>query len=943
MSKDSLHIGQSGATLRDPTTATASASLAVCIVTPDLLGPVKNGGIGTACTYLAHELAMAGHQVSILFAQSQTESTNSDAWIEAYNIRNIRVTVLENIQPESAFHASPDHPPLIMAYRVYQWLAKHDTTSHFDIVIFMEWQGTGFYALHAKKCGILFQNTALIVQVHSPSLWHSVNNADLQCFATQSITWHMERQCIEMADAVTSPSAYMVEWCREQGYMMPSEICILPNFLTVADLEHRNSGTNKISELVFFGRLEYRKGIVQFCDAVDELLRQGITTFSVTFLGKPAWVGQEHAGQFIGRRTKSWPIAVTLLTTYDHYQALEYLSEDGRLAVMPSVADNSPYTVYECLKAQIPFIARNVGGIPELLPQEAHNSCLCSDTPFSLAEKMRTALTSGISCPSLAFTEEANRANWKLFLCKIAKRTEILSKGHVHFEEESRPLVSVCLTHYSRPHLLLQAIESLIAQDYPNFEVILADDGSPDEESKNCLQRLQSEFEKRDWKILRLENGYPGKARNEAVRVARGEWLLFFDDDNIATPCMLRQFVSAALHSKSRLVACSFFVFSGKETPSEHTKIIEQFLPVGNIVSWSTVSNAIGDTTTLIHRALFRQLGGFTENYGLGHEDFELLLKAVLAGAKIQIVPEPLFWYRRATSSIQQSTNKAANRLRSARPFMQMLPPALAETALLTHALAMQDTALHERKTAAPPHLDDICQTNFAMRSPESLETICAVADSLTRNAQHALAQQLLESVNNLPKNTATAVKISSYSAKACLAISKKDYAMVLHYAAEMENTIGEEKFKGQFYINVLDAFRTHPLSKHRSISTSLCNRLFALNDLSYQALLATSACCLEAKLISKAIKSLNRALLKAEGVYYSKRPDVKQAVHNGQFTCALHHYLLHGSSDEMSWPDEEQFSTLTQRLSAHIRSSKLFRTAPFCYIQEAFSNVNAK
>ncbi|WP_258924336.1 glycosyltransferase family 2 protein, partial [Klebsiella pneumoniae] len=77
-----------------------------------------------------------------------------------------------------------------------------------------------------------------------------------------------------------------------------------------------------------------------------------------------------------------------------------------------------------------------------------------------------------------------------------------------------------------------------------------------------------------------------------------------------------------------------------------------------------------GDANALIRKEVFEKVGGFTEDYGLGHEDWEFFAKISLQGYKLQIVPEPLFWYRVANSGMLLSGNKSKNNYRSFRPFM---------------------------------------------------------------------------------------------------------------------------------------------------------------------------------------------------------------------------------------------------------------------------------
>jgi glycosyltransferase involved in cell wall biosynthesis len=83
--------------------------------------------------------------------------------------------------------------------------------------------------------------------------------------------------------------------------------------------------------------------------------------------------------------------------------------------------------------------------------------------------------------------------------------------------------------------LLQQALASIKTQTYQNIEVILVDDGSTKEESHRYLNLIENDFNARGWKIIRSSNNYLGAARNLAARHASGEYLMFMDDDNVAT------------------------------------------------------------------------------------------------------------------------------------------------------------------------------------------------------------------------------------------------------------------------------------------------------------------------------------------------------------------------------------------------------------------------
>nr|MCR5813402.1 glycosyltransferase [Desulfovibrio sp.] len=712
--------------------------LAICLVTPDLLGPVKNGGIGTACTFLAHALADHGHNVHVLFTQDVAKASQT-AWIANYKKRGIEVSVAQawaqsQTQRQEIF---PNHSPLRIAKTVYDWFCEND---HFDLVIYMEWQGSAFYALHGKQCGLILQNTTLACVVHSPSLWHSVNNADIPGNPSISCTWHMERYCVEHADAVISPSAYMLDWCQAHGYRMPERLFVQPNLMEVGDAV--NSQKKNLQEAVFFGRLEYRKGLEQFCQALDILAARGHLPKQVTFLGKCAWLGQEHSAIYIARRAKAWPkCTIRLLVNCDQHEAVSYLCGPGRFAVMPSVADNSPYTVYECLASGIPFLARDVGGVSELIDEDDRKHVLFDDIPQHLADKMQGFLGHKPFRAKLSFDMAKNEEAWCQGLAALA---EVSPKAS---QQTEQPFISVCVTHHDRPELLQQTLQSLEQQSYQNFEVILADDGSKTSEAKKLLRRLEPVFAQRNWQLLRLENGFVGRARNAEAKEAHGDWLLFFDDDNVATPEMLTKFAKAAQASSNQAITTAFTVFDSATEKPQAQNLRETYCPLGSIVSFSAIHNTIGDTTTLIKKELFCAMQGFTTDYGVGHEDFELLLRLVLKGQDISVLPEPTFFYRRVKgkSSVQNSTNALANRMRSLRPFLEIWPAPMGELAFLTQCLASQ-TTLYEQ---LEPELDTEDFPVFPGKDPQSEQVLSDVAIYLENHKEKDLAKQLLQALES--------------------------------------------------------------------------------------------------------------------------------------------------------------------------------------------------
>jgi glycosyltransferase involved in cell wall biosynthesis len=419
-------------------------------------------------------------------------------------------------------------------------------------------------------------------------------------------------------------------------------------------------------ELVFFGRLETRKGLDIFLRAISNFKNSQNNNISkITFLGKSINLGKTTSIQHIKTKTKNINIPIQIITDYDRTRADDYIKKQNILVVMPSLVENSPYTVYECLVGGVNFIASSIGGIPELIPQENHSEILFEPNPIDLYSKIIYRLAKLKVATRLVSTALEIEEKW------IAEFNDGTKAKTIELNEHKSPFVSICLVHHDRPHLLQQAISSLTTQTYNNFEVILVDDGSTEIESIRYLELLEKDFSSRGWKIIRSSNNYLGAARNLATRHAKGEYFIFMDDDNVAKPDEIESFVKAAINSNSDILTTPSDLIFGDEFPAPFRKMTDCWLPLGADLNVASFSNCFGDANAMIRAETFKKIGGFTEDYGLGHEDWEFFAKATLSGFKLMVIPEPLFWYRVAKTGMLLSGNTDRNNYRSYRPFTE--------------------------------------------------------------------------------------------------------------------------------------------------------------------------------------------------------------------------------------------------------------------------------
>lgn len=609
----------------------------ICLLTLDLAGPVRNGGIGTAFGALADELLAQGHDVTLLYPAAYTETAPLAAWTLRLAARGLQLETL---------HAEGDEARLSLL--AAQWLMGRD----FDVVHYHEWRGIGFFAAQARRAGLGLQRTALVCQLHSPTAWHRRNSDDFAAGTEATALSFMEQRSAELADLVFSPSQYMLDWAQANGWALPAEQAVLPNLLP-RGFPEVTPVARPVTEPVFFGRLEERKGLALFCAAITRLARAGRAPERVAFLGKVGEAGGTDALTFIARAAASWDFPWEVRNDLDVEGARRFLAQPGRLAVIASISENSPYTVLECLSAGTPFLAADVGGIAELVAPEDRAAALFPRDAASLADRLSALLEAGATPLHPAKDGAATRAAW------AALQHRALALAERPPERRDTPLVSVVLTTYDRPLLLAGALASLEAQDWPALEVVVVDDASPSPAARGFLEALEPRLAARGWRLVRQEtNAYLGAARNAGAAAARGEFVAFLDDDNIAYPHWVSTMVRAALHSGAPLVTCQLHNFSGTlHGPASSPSLPNGWIPLGGPVELGLVENRFGDAGFLIRRDALESLGGFGVDRA-GFEDWELLLRAALAGMEILCLPLALYHYRIAEGAMLRGMDR---------------------------------------------------------------------------------------------------------------------------------------------------------------------------------------------------------------------------------------------------------------------------------------------
>ena len=664
----------------------------ICFVVSDLLGLVTNSGIGTATSFTSIVLAGAGHDVTL--AHTRDTTALAPAWAERYRSAGVAVEAVPGMI------VAPGH--LSVSYRVYEHLKDRD----FDTIVFQDWLAMGWASMQAKRAGLAFARTQLVHICHGPDAWLHEANLQTAVDVEDLALAEAGRSSAEQADTVLGPSRYLIDWMAASGWRLPERRFVVPYF-TEGHARSALGGAAPpapaapaeeapLREIAFFGRLERRKGVQVFTAALNRLdpaLLEGVT---ISFLGREATFEKHEVLGMLSGQARRAVAGVDFHTRLDNEEACRHLARPGTVAVIASLVDNSPNTIYECLERRISFLATATGGTPELVHEEDRARCLVAAEPDAMAAGLEEALRAGVApVPARpAFDMGESLRLWdELLDWEPASPVEV----------RSSPLVTVVLPHHDRPALVATAVAALDAQDYENLEIIVVDDGSEKPESHRVLDEIAAGDWRHPLTVLRQENRYLGAARNAGAAAGKGDLVAFADDDDVTEPHFVSTLVRAIQATGADAVTCAMRSFVRPVGAPEPADSRGTWVFAGGPLHLAVVQNCIGGAPALVRRAALEAVGGYHERHGVGYEDWHLYVRLLFAGYSVVAVPEPLYWYRLQDTSMRHTMSDYHSAQVILDEFRNALPPELRPLPGLAYG---QQAVMRERLRELGEELD---------------------------------------------------------------------------------------------------------------------------------------------------------------------------------------------------------------------------------------------
>ena len=250
--------------------------------------------------------------------------------------------------------------------------------------------------------------------------------------------------------------------------------------------------------------------------------------------------------------------------------------------------------------------------------------------------------------------------------------------------------ISIIVPIYKVERTLRRALDSILAQTFTNFELILVNDGSPD----NC-PTICKEYAAKDprIKLINKENGGLSSARNAGLAIAEGKYTIFNDPDDYVDAEGLDKLYATAIKENADITICDLYqedeysrkYLHQKPTSLHHTQVLKELF---NHIGGFTVNK-------LIRRSLYTELGISYPNNIYGCEDDYVMAQFFKHDLKIAYCPVAFYHYMYNENSLSRYYDN--NTYEMDKEILTMFTTLLKDSPALQDAYADKHSAIFSR------------------------------------------------------------------------------------------------------------------------------------------------------------------------------------------------------------------------------------------------------
>lgn len=616
---------------------TDSIRKACIVIHPDGIEGCDNLSESEYYRYLFDSLRRCGEKITLLIDTDSLQYGRYSDCIERYGFK---------VQPLNVQGYASETKGVWgigkKSHLVYE-LTKNENYTH---IFCVDSGALLFYSCIAKSLGVTYKNTILVTLAVLPTLKKIFSEDGRRMSPAMLGLAYMERHSIENSDLILTSSS-IKNWMVEGGYSLRGNVSSIFD-IDLPLTRNKNIEVNKQHQYDSIKIVISRVPL-----SIVTMLVKGLIRFWDDLPNKPRIVFFREDGVPYSGGAELKKILFDARFEYEHqtFSSTKELYDDP--------GDNSIIVLYD--------IDFSHNGIARNLMRHNMSFVFCSS-----GDSIKACYANQFEGYPQSFVDilkysQAGTGSDRNVDC-LEGAIGIQSTQFIENRNERSPFVTVCVVHHQRPEFLARVLESLDAQIYKNFEVVVVDDGSPSFDVIEKYELLAQKYSDRDWVFLKQENKWLGTARNYAASFSKGEYLIFMDDDNIATTYFVKSFVDAIVYSEKDILTCFAGIFeeNGCQSYQDNTpKITGRFLPIGGAAAAGYFFNIFGDAACIVKKHVFDAIGGFWQHYGLPKEDHEFFTRAVEMGYELEVLPEILFFYRRSSDGMMASSNGGQNFARS--------------------------------------------------------------------------------------------------------------------------------------------------------------------------------------------------------------------------------------------------------------------------------------
>ncbi|MET0638214.1 MAG: glycosyltransferase [Chitinophagaceae bacterium] len=635
--------------------------------------PFYGGGIGTYCVITARMMADEGHDVTVFVSDARVKDFTES---REGNVRLVRFNTSRTNSSAHLGHVT--NLAYEFAHIVKDFIQKEGKPA---IIESQEYLGISYYLLQYKM--LVFdwiRDVPIVLTVHSPSfLYLEYNEVNL---FTYPIFWicEMEKFCLRAADALISPSEYIISEIGKRFSLAEQHITVIPNPYEARAIGIKE-GTNHgaaAGEIIFYGKLSPQKGSFHLLKYFSQLWDEGFDRPLVLIGGQEIIYHPEGLmmGDVVRNRYRKYidrgllklekPIPPSMMS--------DRLS-GAAVVIIPSYHDNLPYVVFEMMSLGKIVLVSKQGGQAEIVQDGINGFVFDHTIEGSFAAKLRQILNLSEDQRRILGEAAARRVSADYNAAVIFKRkfaiVEMLVKSRVertmfpvvhpfpvtpqvHGENKSvKGLLSVVIPYYNMGKYIDETITSVRSNRYHPYEIVIVNDGSNEKES---LAKLDQYRTQPGITVLDTPNRGLGAARNHGATNAKGQFMAFLDADDTIEP----DYYSWSVRVLEKY-GNVHFVAAWVQYKEGSTRVWPTFTPEPPLILYHNSVNSSG----LVYKRTSFLTGGLNVEDMLypGLEDYNSVISMVAAGFNGVVLPEILFNYRvRHDSMIRGvSTEKKLN------------------------------------------------------------------------------------------------------------------------------------------------------------------------------------------------------------------------------------------------------------------------------------------